>query len=233
MKSQNLIASGLLLVALAFTGCPKESSEPNSENKGQGAAPNKANPETKSGAPAEGQRAPDKFAVKLETTKGDIIIDVTRDWAPLGADRFHELVMSGYFTDVAFFRVIKGFMAQVGISGNPAQNAEWRKKKIADDIVKQSNTPGMVSFATSGPNSRTTQFFINFGDNSNLDRMGFPPFGKVRDMAPVNALYAEYGEGAPRGRGPSQGLMQTEGNTYLKRDFPKLDYIKTATILNK
>jgi len=236
MKPQFFIPAALTCISLALGGCPKQTTEAPSEPVKAPAPEEKAaNAPTAADAPtaanAADQKAPDKFAVRLETTKGDIVIDVTREWAPRGADRFHELVQAGYLTDVAFFRVIKGFMAQVGISGNPALNTEWREKKIPDDPPKQSNTVGMVSFATSGPNSRTTQFFINFGDNSRLDGMGFSPFGKVRDMAPVNALYAEYGEGAPRGRGPSQGLIQSRGNEYLKREFPNLDYIKKATIL--
>ena len=178
-----------------------------------------------------GDTAPAKFTVKFETTKGDLLIDVTREWAPLGADQFHRLVKAGFYDDVAFFRVISGFMAQVGINGKPALNAQWREKPLQDDPVKQSNTRGMVTFATAGPNTRTTQIFINFGDNSQLDNMGFAPFGKVRDMAVVDKLCAEYGEGAPQGRGPSQGRLQNEGNEYLKTSFPKLDYIKKATIV--
>jgi peptidyl-prolyl cis-trans isomerase A (cyclophilin A) len=177
------------------------------------------------------EQAPEKFSVKLATTKGDILIDVARNWAPRGADRFHTLVRAGYYDDVAFFRVIKGFMAQVGISGKPALNATWRAMRIPDDPVTQSNTRGMVSFATGGANTRTTQIFINYGNNARLDRMGFSPFGKVRDMTVVEALYAEYGEGAPRGKGPNQGQLQKEGNPYLKRDFPAMDYIKTATVI--
>ena len=177
------------------------------------------------------EKAPDKYAVKLATTAGDIIIDVDRSWAPKGADRWYNLVKNGYYTDIAFFRVISGFMAQVGISGAPQLNTLWRMARIDDDPGKQSNTRGMVTFATAGPNTRTTQFFVNFGDNSRLDRMGFAPFGKVRDMAVVDKLHAGYGEGAPRGQGPSQGRMQQEGNAYLKVEFPKLDYIKSATIM--
>ena len=173
----------------------------------------------------------DRYAVELDTTKGAIVIEVRREWAPNGADRFRELVENGYFTDVAFFRVISGFMAQAGISGDPALNAQWREKRIPDDPVKASNMRGTVTFATSGPDSRTTQFFINFSDNSRLDAMGFAPFGKVKDMAPVDALYDGYGEGAPRGRGPSQGQMQTAGNAYLRESFPKLDYIQSARII--
>ena len=181
------------------------------------------------------ETAPATFTVKLETTKGDILIDVTRDWSPLGADRFFNLVKSGYYNDVAFFRVIPGFMAQIGLSGDPKINAVWRQARIKDDAVKQKNTRGMVSFAMAGPNTRTTQFFINFGDNSRLDRSGFSPFGKVQDasMKVVDSLHSGYGEGAPRGRGPSQGRVQMEGNAYLKKDFPKLDYVKKASILGK
>lgn len=177
-------------------------------------------------------RAPDLFTVKLETTKGDILIDVHRDWAPIGADRFYNLVRTGYFNDLAFFRVISGFMVQTGISGDPKVNAVWHDAKIADDPVKGSNTRGMVSFATAGPNTRTTQFFINFGDNVRLDRMGFAPFAKVRDMSVVDKLYAGYGEGAPSGRGPRQDLLQDRGNQYLRSSFPELDYIKRASIVN-
>ena len=177
------------------------------------------------------ETAPDTYAVKFETTAGDVIIDVTRAWAPNGADRFYNLVNAGFYDDVAFFRVISGFMAQVGISGNPKLSGIWRKASIQDDPVKESNTRGMVTFATAGPNTRTTQIFINFGNNARLDGMGFAPFGKVRDMATVDKLHAGYGEGAPRGRGPSQGRIQSEGNTYLRADFDKLDYIKKATIM--
>lgn len=178
--------------------------------------------------------APEKFSVKLDTTKGEVIIDVTRAWAPNGADRFYNLVKSGYFDDTAFFRVIGGFMAQIGISGEPELNQVWREARIPDDPVKESNRAGYVTFAAaSAPNSRTTQVFINYGNNVRLDDMRFAPFGKVRDMGVVTQLYAGYGEGAPRGRGPSQERIQREGNGYLKQDFPELDYIKTATLLDE
>lgn len=176
-------------------------------------------------------KAPLKYTVKLETTKGDVLIDVTRAWAPLGADRFYNLVTQGYFDNIAFFRVIGGFMAQTGLHGDPGVNRVWREARIEDDPVKQTNTRGMVSFATAGPGTRTTQFFINFSNNTRLDAMGFSPFGKVRDMKPVDALYAEYGEGAPGGNGPNQARIQLEGNTYLKKEFPQLDYIKHASIV--
>lgn len=175
--------------------------------------------------------APDTFTVRLETTKGNIDIDVHRDWAPRGADRFYNLVNIGYFNDVAFFRVIEGFMAQTGMHGNPEINRIWTGQSIVDDPVKESNTRGRVSFATSGKDSRANQFFINFGDNSRLDQMGFAPFGEVRDMTPVDALYAGYGESAPRGNGPPQAQIRLNGNDYLKANFPELDYIKRASIL--
>ncbi|MGB0647419.1 MAG: peptidylprolyl isomerase [Bradymonadia bacterium] len=179
------------------------------------------------------EKAPATYTVRLETTKGNIDIDIQREWAPLGADRFYNLVKLGYYTDVAFFRVIPRFMAQVGLSGTPKLNTIWRSARIQDDPVKQSNTRGMVTFATSGPNSRTTQFFINFRNNARLDGMGFAPFGKVKDtsLAVLDSLHDGYGEGAPRGRGPSQGTIQREGNSYLKKSFPRLDYIKRALVL--
>lgn len=178
------------------------------------------------------ERAPATFRARFETSTGNFVIEVHRDWSPLGADRFHHLVKSGYFDGVRFFRVISGFMAQFGIHGDPQVAAQWRDRRIADDPVRQSNTRGMVSFATAGPGTRTTQLFINYADNSRLDGMGFSPFGKVVEgMDVVDRLHAEYGEGAPRGRGPDQGRIQAEGNTYLDRDFPKLDHVKRATIV--
>ncbi|HWH67913.1 MAG TPA: peptidylprolyl isomerase, partial [Candidatus Sulfotelmatobacter sp.] len=144
----------------------------------------------------------------------------------------YNLVRSGFFKDVAFFRVIPGFMCQFGIHGDPSVSAKWRSAKIPDDPVKGSNTRGTITFATAGPNTRTTQLFINFADNSNLDGMGFSPFGKVTEgMDVVDKIYSGYGEGAPRGHGPDQGRIQMEGNAYLKKDFPNLDYIKAATIV--
>jgi peptidyl-prolyl cis-trans isomerase A (cyclophilin A) len=177
-------------------------------------------------------RAPDEFKVKFETSKGTFVVKVVKAWAPLGADRFYQLVRGGYYDQCRFFRVISGFMAQFGISGDPKISAEWRDKAIKDDPVVKSNKRGFVSYAMAGPDTRTTQLFINYGDNSRLDKMGFAPFGEVVEgMEVVDALYAEYGEGAPRGRGPDQGRIQKEGNAYLEKDFPKLDFIKTARIV--
>ncbi len=177
-------------------------------------------------------KAPDSFAVKLETTKGDVVLDVHRDWAPLGADRFYNLVQAGYYDDNAFFRVLTGFVAQVGINGNPQVNAAWQKALIKDDPTgKQSNLRGTLTFATSGQNSRTTQIFINYAGNTSLDGMGFAPFALARDMAVAEKWEAGYGEGAPSGNGPSQSRIQNEGNPYLKAEFPKLDYIKKAGLM--
>jgi len=175
--------------------------------------------------------APATYTVKFETTKGDILIDVTREWAPNGADRFYNLVKIGYYDDVAFFRVIGGFMAQLGIHGDPQVNKVWRAARIDDEPVKGTNSPGMVTFAMGGPNSRTTQIFLNLADNKRLDGMGFAPFGKVQDMEVLKTIHNGYGEGAPRGRGPHQGKVQAEGNAYLRAEFPELDYIKKATIV--
>lgn len=177
------------------------------------------------------EQAPDLYKAKFDTSKGTFVIEVHRAWAPNGADRFYNLVKNGFYNDARFFRVIDGFMVQFGISGNPDISGVWRKAQIPDDPVKQSNTRGMVSFATGGPNTRTTQVFINFGDNSGLDGQGFSPFGQVvSGMDVVDALYKGYGEGAPRGQGPDQGRIQAEGNAYLMTEYPKLDYVKKATI---
>jgi peptidyl-prolyl cis-trans isomerase A (cyclophilin A) len=181
-----------------------------------------------------GERAPATFQARFETSKGDVVVEVHRDWAPLGADRFYTLVKSGYFDGVRFFRVIPGFMAQFGIHGDPQVAAAWRGATIPDDPVRQHNVRGTVSFATAGPATRTTQLFINYGDNRRLDAMGFAPFGQVvQGMEVVDQLYGGYGEGAPAGRGPDQSRIEAQGNAYLERDFPQLDQIKRATIVGR
>jgi len=177
------------------------------------------------------EQAPATYNVKFDTSKGAFVITVHRDWAPAGADRFYNLVKNGFYDNARFFRVISGFMVQFGIHADPKVSAVWREARIPDDPVKQSNKRGLITFATAGPNTRTTQVFINFGDNGALDRQGFAPFGQVvSGMNVVDALFAGYGEGAPSGQGPEQGRIQREGNAYLTRDFAKLDYIKKATI---
>jgi len=177
------------------------------------------------------EKAPATYKVKFDTSKGTFVVEVHRDLAPNGADRFYNLVKNGFYNDARFFRVISDFMVQFGINGNPQLSKVWRDANIKDDPVKASNKRGMITFATGGPDTRTTQVFINFGNNAGLDDQGFAPFGQViSGMEVVDSLYAEYGEGAPRGDGPDQGLVQSQGNAYLKKDFPKLDYIKSATI---
>jgi len=176
-------------------------------------------------------QAPAVYKVNFDTSKGTFVIEVHRDWAPHGADRFYNLVKNGFYDGARFFRVISGFMVQFGVNGNPSISARWRDANIPDDPVTQSNQPGYITFATRGPDTRTTQVFINFGNNRGLDSQGFAPFGRVISGMPVvNALYSGYGEGAPQGEGPSQGLIQSQGNAYLTKQFPKLDYIKKATI---
>lgn len=178
------------------------------------------------------ETAPDVYRARFETSAGPFVVEVHRDWAPHGADRFYNLVKNGFYNDARFFRVISGFMVQFGISGDPQVSAVWRSAMLPRDPVKQSNRRGYITYAMgASPDTRTTQVFINFGDNTNLDSMGFAPFGRVvSGMDVVDKIYSEYGEGAPRGRGPEQGRIQMEGNAYLKKEFPRLDYIKTATI---
>lgn len=182
--------------------------------------------------PGDVAATPDSFWARFETSAGDFVIEVHRAWAPRGADRFYDLVHSGYYDNARFFRVISGFMVQFGLHGDPKVSAEWRERRIPDDPVRRTNVRGMVTFATAGPGTRTTQVFINFGSNDRLDAMGFAPFGQVIEgMDVVDRLYAGYGEGAPQGRGPNQGRIQMEGNAYLERAFPKLDYVRRATIM--
>jgi cyclophilin family peptidyl-prolyl cis-trans isomerase len=184
------------------------------------------------GSAAPADAAPATYRARFETSAGTFVIEVHRDWAPHGADRFYELVKGRYYDGQRFFRVLSGFMAQFGIHGDPKISAAWRERSIPDDPVVQSNTRGMVTFATAGPNTRTTQIFINYANNASLDGQGFAPFGRVVEgMEVVDRLFAGYGEGAPRGQGPDQGRIQAEGNAYLKRAFPKLDYVKQATIV--
>ncbi len=192
----------------------------------QPAGPSLANPATLR------EQAPATYKVKFDTSKGPFIVEVHRDWAPLGADRFYNLVKNGFFNNARFFRVISGFMVQFGINGDPAISSQWRSARINDNSVKKSNGRGLITFATAGPNTRTTQVFINYADNAALDGQGFAPFGQVTSgMNVVDALYSGYGEGAPSGSGPEQGRVQSEGNAYLTSSFPKLDYIKSATVV--
>lgn len=177
-------------------------------------------------------QAPAVYNVKFTTTKGDFVVKVTRAWSPRGADRFYNLVQNHFFDGAAFFRVIDGFIVQFGISARPEVSKVWQNANIPDDPVTQSNTRGTLTFATAGPNTRTTQLFINLGNNANLNSMGFSPFGKVTSgMEVVDKLYSKYGEGAPSGHGPDQGRIQAEGKAYLEKSYPLLDTIKTAVIM--
>ena len=208
----------MIVLSLLTAGCGQKRPDAAAAASSAGAVPNEA--------------APGTFRARFETTAGEFVIEVRRDWAPHGADRFYNLVKHGYYDGVRFFRVISGFMAQFGIHGDPQVSAVWREQRIPDDPVRQSNARGMVTFATAGPDTRTTQIFINYRDNSGLDGQGFAPFGRVVEgMEVVDRLFAGYGEGAPRGSGPDQGRVQAEGNAYLQHEFPKLDYVKRATVV--
>ncbi len=181
----------------------------------------------------EMKQGPAQYKVRMQTTKGDIVILVHRDWSPLGADHFYELTNMGFYNGDYFFRALKGFIVQWGINGDPQTNKTWSEISIKDDPPKVSNRVGTVVFAMAGPNSRTTQLFINLGDNSaTLDPQGFTPFGEViQGMDNVFNLYAGYGEGAPQGTGPSQENIAIDGNPYLEEHFPRLDHIKTAKVI--
>lgn len=182
--------------------------------------------------PAPDPRAPDTFRVRFETGKGPFVVEAVRAWAPRGADRFHHLASIGYYDGVKFFRVVEDFVVQFGMHGDPAVNEAWREQTIPDDSVTQSNREGYVTFAMGGPATRTTQVFINLKDNTRLDAMGFAPVGRVVEgMDVVKALHAGYGDGPPRGAGPSQDLIARRGNDYLNRFFPQLDSVASARVV--
>jgi len=170
--------------------------------------------------------------IKFETTKGDFIVEVDSALAPLGVERFLSLVNAGYYDNSRFFRVLPGFVVQFGLAADPQVTASVGSDNIKDDPVVGSNVKGSITFATAGPNTRTTQVFINLGNNPRLDSMGFAPFGKVTEgMEIVESLFAGYGEGAPHGNGPDQGRIRRLGNAYLEPNFPKLDVIKKASVV--
>ena len=184
-------------------------------------------------ARVESGPAPAQFKVNLKTTKGDVVILVHRDWSPLGADRFYELTKLGFYDDNRFFRVLKGFIVQWGVNGDPKVNKSWSEISIKDDPPKVQNKVGTVVFAAAGPNSRTTQCFINLADNSaSLDAQGFTPFGEViSGLDSVQNFYNGYGEGAPSGAGPDQAAIADVGTPYLEEHFPKLDILQKAKIV--
>jgi peptidyl-prolyl cis-trans isomerase A (cyclophilin A) len=178
------------------------------------------------------EQAPAVFQVNLDTSKGPVVIEVHRDWAPRGADQFYTLVKTGFYDGARFFRVLPRFVVQFGIAGDPKTNRLWSNANIPDDPVEQHNERGMVTFATAGPNTRSTQLFINMKDNRALDSQGFSPIGKVTSgMDVVESLYSGYGEMSPAGgEGPDPSMIESQGNDYLTSRFPRLDSIKKATI---
>lgn len=202
--------AALILSAIVFCGCSKQ--EPESA--------------------AVDERAPDSYKVRFDTSKGEFAVMVTRSWAPLGADRFYTLIKSGFYDGARFFRVMPNFVVQFGIAADPAVNAKWRGANLQDDPVTQSNRRGAITFAAEkAPNTRGTQVFINLEDNARLDATRFAPFGAVtQGMDIVKEFYSDYGEGPPMGSGPDQARAEAEGNAYLAREFPMLDYIKKAII---
>lgn len=177
-------------------------------------------------------KAPESYQVKFTTTQGDFVATVHRDWAPLGADRFYNLVKHHFYDDASFFRVLPGFVVQFGIPARPDVARVWSRANIKDEPVKLGNKKGYLTYAMGGANTRTTQVFINLADNSRLDSMGFSAFGEVTEgMDVVEKLYSGYGEGAPQGHGPQQDLIESQGKAYLDKGFPKLDSIKTTTLI--
>jgi peptidyl-prolyl cis-trans isomerase A (cyclophilin A) len=231
LRKQLMILGAMAILGTVFAqGCTAE--EQAAVEETVATAQTAASPLLDPAGPAMNETAPAVYKALFSTSKGDFTIEVNRAWAPRGADRFYNLVKNGFYNDTRFFRVISGFMVQFGISGDPALNDKWQEARIPDDPVMQTNARGAISFATAGPNTRTTQVFINYGDNGRLDGFGFAPFGTVTEgMDVVDMLYAEYGEGAPQGAGPNQGLIQARGNAYLTSDFPNLDFIRTARLV--
>jgi peptidyl-prolyl cis-trans isomerase A (cyclophilin A) len=225
MQNKVWIAACAAVMAMTLASCssssPTAAEEAASGKESQGSAV--PAPEA---SKAAFENSPVTYKAKFETTAGDFVIAVHRDWAPLGADRFAELVNSHFLDGGGFFRVVPGFVVQFGLSPDPKMNAQWEDKRIADDPVRMSNTRGRVTFATSGPNSRTTQLFINYADNSRLDGAGFAPFGEVVEgMDVVDKINPQYGEA------PEQSEITEKGNAYLKKEFPKLDFIKKVSIV--
>jgi peptidyl-prolyl cis-trans isomerase A (cyclophilin A) len=184
------------------------------------------------GADALDVAAPDSFVVRFATTRGDIDLMVHRDWAPHGADRIYGLVRHGYFDGARFFRAVPNFVVQFGIAAEPVATAALRERRIPDDSVLRSNVRGTLSFASSGPNTRTSQLFFNLKDNQRLDRLGFAVVGQVvAGIDVMDSLYTGYGDGAPRGQGPTQERITKEGEAYLAKEFPLLDQIRRATVV--
>jgi len=222
-----LVCSSLLAQPAATKSAPKGAAASKGSGATKGPAKTATNPALLSPASLKA-KAPEMFKAQFITTKGDFIVEVHRDWAPNGADRFYNLVKSGFFTDAAFFRVVPGFIVQFGLSAKPAVNKAWESANIKDDPVKVGNKRGNVVFASRAPtpNTRSTQLFVNFKDNSPLDVQGFAAIGTVIEgMDVVDRIYSGYGDT------PDQGAITSEGKAYLDKNFPKLDSIKTARVL--
>ncbi|MDX1983056.1 MAG: peptidylprolyl isomerase [Bryobacteraceae bacterium] len=204
----------ILAALLALTGC--------------GAAPE---PVRKAEAPKPAPM-PDVYRVKFETSKGDVVLEVRKQWAPRAAARFYELVTTGYYDGSRFHRVIRNYVAQFGIHRDPKISQLWRELRFPDEPVRQSNRKGWVSFAQLGPNTRNVQAFINLRDNRDLDKQGFPPFAQVVEgMDAVERLYSSYGELQPKGGGPDGVKAELQGNAYLETQYPRLDYIIKASVV--
>jgi peptidyl-prolyl cis-trans isomerase A (cyclophilin A) len=213
---------GFAAVALA-AGCADKTADRSSSSTDSSAPASSA--DVSSGPSATPIAAPDSFRVTFETSRGPFVVQVNRAWAPRGADRFYELVRAGFYDDDRFFRVVPRFVAQFGINDKPKINDAWDAKRIVDDSVRHTNARGTLVFASEGLNTRSHQVFINLADNGRLDALQFAPIGQVIDgMSAVDSLYSGYGEQ------PDQQFIQTLGNSYLSRMFPKLDYVKTARI---
>jgi peptidyl-prolyl cis-trans isomerase A (cyclophilin A) len=177
------------------------------------------------------EKAPDVFKVDFDTSKGMVVVEVHRDWAPLGVDHFYTLVKLGFYDGDRFFRYVRGFIVQFGVSGDPKANRTWANANIQDDPVIRHNVRGTLVYATAGPNTRTTQLFFNLANNSRLDAQGFAPFATVvTGMDVVDSFYSGYGEMPPQGEGPDSSKIEVQGNDYLLSHFPRLDYIKKATM---
>lgn len=222
-----LFATALMAIA-AGCGVADRKSDPTMSKRSTSSQSQSEGNEVIPGPNEANEQAPDRFRVRFETSQGDFVVDVHREWAPHGADRFYNLAKIGFFDECRFFRVVPGFVVQFGLNGDPDVQATWTRT-LPDDPVTQSNTRGMLTYAkTPQPNSRSTQVFINLTDNPGLDGDGFAPFGRVVEgINVVDKLYDGYGDA----QGPQQGRIQTEGNAYLQREFPKLDFIKRAVLV--
>ena len=227
MLGMKPILSGFTLCAILLAPVLSPAQAPSSRPKPAASRPSAAGPRPSLLNPASlTAKAPADFKANFTTSAGDFVVEVHRDWAPQGADRFYNLVRRGFFTNASFFRVVPGFVVQFGLNADPAINKVWEQARIQDDPVTQSNKRGRLVFATAGPNTRTTQLFINFGNNGRLDGMGFAPFGEVIEgMDVVDKIYAGYGEQ------PQQNLITEQGDAYISKNFPKIDKIKLARVI--